>query len=201
MNMRTLVICLLPLSLNLACVDVSSLNREPAEQRRFVLEAKRDSPAAPEGSQSLRVENFHVASAYVNRSFVYRTEGSEVQSDFYNEFHLAPGDAVSQVIRRWLRDSGLFPAVLATGTRIDADLILEGDVIELYGDYRQEPAAAVCAIQFLLIDSASNELLFQEELRARVEFADPSAASLVTAWNACLAEIAEQLEKVLSTRE
>ncbi|MHC5065032.1 MAG: ABC-type transport auxiliary lipoprotein family protein [Planctomycetota bacterium] len=200
MKASILLSCLALTSAIMGCVDVSSLNREAAEQRRYVLDSRREAKLPAAGSQQLQVENFHVSSAYSGRSFVYRTEASAVESDFYNEFHLAPGEAVSQVLRTWLADSGLFRSVRASGSRLAPDLILEGDITELYGDYRSDPAEAVCTIQFILIDASNNELLFQETMSSSIAVNGDSVSDLVAAWNRCLAEISAALEDRLRAR-
>ncbi len=178
------------------CFDLG-LSRETPQQRRYVLEAPRAEPAPGRGRGHLEVRAFHAAGAYAGRSFVYRVVGQEVESDYYHEFQQAPGQAVSEVTRAWLAGSGIYQAVRGGGSRIPADLILEGDVLELFGDYREATAAAVLSVEFTLIDRASSAMLYHQVLSARIGMPDQEPANLVAGWNGCLAEILAKLESGL----
>ncbi len=176
------------------CFDLASLSKETPPQRRYVLEAPRSERSIISGRANLEVRAFHSASAYSGRSFVYRLREQEVESDYYHEFQQAPGQAVSEVTRTWLAASGIFATVRGGGSRVAADLILEGDVLELYGDYREATAAAVLSVEFTLIDRASSALLYHNVLNARSDLPDQEPANLVAGWNRCLTEILAKLE-------
>lgn len=175
------------------CFDLG-LSRETPQQRRYVLEAPRAEPAPGRGRGHLEVRAFHAAGAYAGRSFVYRVVGQEVESDYYHEFQQGPGQAVSEVTRAWLAASGIFATVRGGGSRVAADLILEGDVLELYGDYREATAAAVLSVEFTLIDRDRQAVIYHETLSARSYLPDQEPANLVAGWNGCLAEILVELE-------
>lgn len=177
-----------------SCFDLESLSKETPPQHRYILEAMRDGTRAGNGTGNLEVRAFHAGSAYAGRSFVYLVAENEVESDYYHEFQQAPGQAVSEVVRAWLGSSGIYATVRGGGSRLVADVILEGDVLELYGDYSGEVAAAVLSVEFTLIDRADSMLRYHETLSARVDLSDEEPASLVAGWNRCLAEILAKLE-------
>jgi len=176
-----------------ACFDLG-LSRETPRQRRYVLEAPRSERSTAWGTNNLEVRAFHTASAYAGRSFVYRVAGQEVESDFYHEFQQAPGQAVSEATRAWLAGSGLYRTVRGGGSRLAADQILEGDVVELYGDYREEVAAAVLSVEFTLLDGQGSALLYHGALEARSDLESQDPEQLVAGWNRCLAEILTKLD-------
>src|SRR5205823_13414740 len=50
-----------------------------------------------------------------------------IKVDFYEEWAVPPAQAVEDNLRQWLAASGLFAAVLAPGSQLPADLVMEGD--------------------------------------------------------------------------
>ena len=63
---------------------------------------------------------------------------------------MPPAEAVDDDLRRWLAASGLFGAVVAPGSRLQADLVLEGELTVLHADLGNGTAQAALAL--VLID-------------------------------------------------
>ena len=51
-----------------------------------------------------------------------------VHVDFYEQWAVPPAQAVEDDLRQWLADAGLFRAVVAPGSRLNADFVLEGEL-------------------------------------------------------------------------
>jgi ABC-type uncharacterized transport system auxiliary subunit len=188
---------LLSLTLLVGC----SLKKQAPAKLAFMLEAHRPvNPRTPRDSATLRVHPLTIAAPFEGRNFVYRNTDLNYESDFYHEFLVAPRALLTEQVRRWLQDSGLFRAVLAPASKEDATHSLEGHVTELYGDFRAPKAPkAVVAIHFLLVRdgiSAPN-IVLEKAYRREVAADDRTAEALARAWSKALTEILTALEQDL----
>ena len=114
------------------------------------------------------------------------------ESDFYNEFMVSPVSIITEQIRRWLDDSGVFAGVVNTSSGVKAGYVLEGNVVCLYGDYRDRTSPeAVLEIEFTLISAKglANPIVFHRTYAAARAVEPANAAALVKGFNGCLAEI------------
>ncbi len=96
---------------------------------------------------------------------VLQPDGS-VRTEFYEEWSVPPADAVEDVLRRWLAASGLFSAVLAPGSRLRADLALEGELLTLAGRPADRVSRAALGIVLIDLRPAPVRVLAQAELSA-----------------------------------
>ena len=123
------------------------------------------------------------------------------ESDFYNEFLIAPGSLLTEEVRQWLVGSGLFQHVTDTTSPLEPTYILEGTVSVLYGDYRNgASSAAALGMQFVLVRdvSARTEIVFQKQYAKEVGIREASSEALVNGWNEALRQILKALESDLS---
>jgi len=195
MNRRLLVCSLGPFLAGLsACV---SLERPPADKRRYLLEAARPEAAAPAGDRVLCVPTFHVVSPWAGAGFTRRLPNGVVAVDFDAEFLVPPGTALAEAARRWLAAAGVFGAVVGEGSRALITHWLEADVLELSIDQRAEASPyAVLEIDFLLLDR-ERRIVRRARLSQRIPMADALPATAVEAWGRGLARILAALEQKL----
>ena len=107
-----------------------------AERQSFVLDVTRPPEAKHQSrSASLEVRPLRVSPAYQGTGFVYRREELRYETDYYNAFFTSPGAMITQEVRDWLTDSGLFSLVLDNPSDLQSAYLLEGNVTALYGDY------------------------------------------------------------------
>ena len=141
-----------------------------------------------------------VGASFRARSFVYREEDLRYESDFYNEFFVAPSAMLTADVGTWLAAAGIFREVLPASANADGDFVLEGLVSEIYGDYRDgAKPAAVMAAKFFLIDNRglSGVPIWQTARKQRIVMTsrspDALAAAYTKAWAAMLSDLTRDL--------
>lgn len=197
---RSALPSLLAIALLCGCLGLD-LERAPPEQTRYLLDARRPANAPAAAARSalvLEVRSFHAAQAWANRPLAYRTGAHRVETDFYHEFLVPPGIALAELCRRWLAESGRFAQVVAPGMRTTPDLILEGEVEGLYGDYRDPTAPrAVLELLVMVTDAAGGPARLQVGLAAEAPLDGAGPDALVRAFDAAFAEAMVKLEAEL----
>ncbi len=191
----------IPVALLLAALCSGCMSRQPYAKHQFVLEAARPAqPARPPHDVALAVRDFTIDPVYEGKGLVYRKGESEYESDFYNEFVIAPQILVSSQTRAWLSRSGMFGTVLEPGSLVGPTHILEGSVLVLHGDFRggKQPQA-VMEIRIFLIGGtrAQPEVVFTRDYRVSQQAQAPTAGALVAAFDRCLEQILSALEEDL----
>lgn len=173
------------------------VGRRYPERRAYQLNVARDgSPHEAPRFPAVEIRRFRVSPAYAGRGFVYRTRDGSFESDFYNEFFVAPGAMIQQQTAAWLTASGLFEAVVESGSRAPIGLQVEGNVVAIYGDYSGPGAPeAVLELQFLL--SGPEGRTAQRNYSERVRAQGDDANGLVAAWNDALKRVFTNLEQDL----
>ncbi len=172
------------------------------DRQYFVLDVAR--PAEPTHrarGATLEVRPLRVSPAYQGTGFVYRRQQLRYETDYYNEFFTSPDAMISQEVREWLADSGLFSLVLENPSDLQTACLLEGNVTALYGDYTDPgKPRAVLSIRFSVIDDRAPrpKAVLQSEYREQIGLAESSPQALVRAWNQALGLIFGRLESDLA---
>ncbi len=202
----TCVVLMLALSLG-GCA--ATLPSQPAPQKRFhALNPQRDAPPAPlTVEHALKIRRLVAAPSYASSELVYRLQGGDFATDYYNLFLSPPADQTAQALLQWLRNAQLFSAVQPSGSAVDARYLLEADVLKLYGDYTTTPPRAVAAVQAVLLEDDGLEYVIRMnrtfEAAAPAPPGEPPATAVVQAMEHALAQIFAELEAalVVSLRE
>jgi len=177
------------------------MGRRYVEKRTFLLDVSRDGTVSTaERNVVLRVRTLRVSPRYEGKGFVYRMANFNYESDFYNEFFTSPDSMITEEVRQWLAESGLFQQVVDFSSPVNPTHILEGTVMNLYGDFSEgSQPGAVLGIQFSLIDDIAgrSEIVLQKSYRREVPIQGMPPAALVEAWNEALRKVLIDLEKDL----
>lgn len=190
------LIALLPLVLA-GCGTTILSSRPYIETRSFVLAPRRSGPpVARRPRRTILIRTFRGAPGMDRRALrTVREDGTE-QADFFAEWAAAPVDAAEQALRDWVNASGLFTAVLAPGSRAEADITLEGEVTQL-GVFAAEREARA-ALSVVLLDPRGRVLSQTVATgRAPVAEADPPAEARAAAMVAALGEAFRSVEAAL----
>ena len=173
-----------------ACV---SLERSYPEIRYFVIaipDAAERSNA--DGERILSVANLRVSPRYADKNFVYRISESGYETDFYNQFLIAPDLITTEEVRKGLAAAGIFKYVVGASNQLPANYVLEGSVNALYGDFRNLAAPqAVLEMEFFLHnDNGANPgIIMQKRYMKSIPISGRSPDALVKGWNEALNEI------------
>jgi len=147
------------------------------------------SPAESISGDVLLLHRIGIQSPFDDRRLNYRTGPGTFEPDYYIRFVAAPSDIVTGRLETWLAESRLFQAVVESGTSVEYRYILEGEIIELYGDYSnpQQPSAVITA-EFTLVDDAEGmgRIVLNNRYRQVVPVSSPNPDGLAAGWGTAL---------------
>jgi cholesterol transport system auxiliary component len=182
------------LALCAACVGIE---RSYPDRRYFVLEVPaRASPSNPTASETIQVSNMRVSPRYADRGFVYRTSESGFESDFYNQFLVAPASLITEEVRKDLVGAQIFKHVIGSTNQSQPSYVLDGAVNALYGDFRNvDSPRAVLEMEFFLTSEspAKPGILMQKRYVKSIPLTGRTPEALVKGWNQALEEILTSL--------
>lgn len=170
-------------------------------QRYFLLEVQREGQRQSSSQDViLAVRPFSLSPGYHPKEFTYRTGEFQYESDYYHRFITDAGSQIAEQTRQWLRDSGLFAAVIEPGSTMNATHLLEGNITGLYGDFRDpDNAQAVVRMVFYLLDVTHRNptLVFHKTFQVTTAVSDGQVEQLIEAYNESLKCILRDLEKAI----
>jgi cholesterol transport system auxiliary component len=180
-----------------------SLTRPAPVKRTFLLEPAAPPAAATTKPATLRVGTFTVGEPYRDKGFVYRTSDLGYESDFYDEFFVAPGPMIAGATQRALASAKVFASVVpGAAAPEDGDFTIEGFVSELYADARRSPADAVVGITFYVTRTRyPSAVVWTKAYAQRVPLAGTSPEALAAAWNVALGNVLAELARDLAAAD
>lgn len=194
MNRRLLLLALPSLA---AC---SVLPEHPyVETLRFPLNPRRAGAPARGGKRRvLLVRLMRAAPGQDSRGLRSLREDGTESVDYYAEWTAPPVELAEEALRRWMTDSSLFNAVIAPGSRVRADLVLESELTALHADLGR--GVAVAGISAVLSREAGDrtELLTQLSVRGTAPLPGERplpAEARASAMTAALADALMRLER------
>lgn len=181
------------------CVSRPALNKET-----FIFDAATvPSTNSPSNGRILGIRKLQIATPFEGRSLVYRTGESTYVRDPYAEFLDWPADEMTISIRKQFRNSGFFETVVEPGSSIKPNTLVEINVSQLYGDFRQKDhPSAVMTIRFIFLSAPNgiaDKVLFQKEYSRSLLLKENAAAALIEKWNQALAEILAEVSSDFSS--
>jgi uncharacterized lipoprotein YmbA len=167
----------------------------------FVLDPPFPPAVAKTQPGTLRMGTVTVGAPFRGRQFVYRETELEYQTDYYNEFLVAPAANIGEATARALTAARVFTTVVPSGTALEPDWVLDVFIGSLYGDGRnaQQPAA-VLGMTFFLRRGDGGVPVWTKSYERRVPFTTGSAASYIAAQNGALGDILAEVARDLSAQ-
>jgi hypothetical protein len=105
------------------------------------------------GAIVLKINKLRVSPLFAGRAMVYRVADLQYESDFYDEWFVAPGTLVTQQVHQWLSRSAGFETVVVGTNHVEPTHLLEGTVTEFYGDFRAAPGR--CSVSSCICSTRS----------------------------------------------
>ena len=174
------------------CSGCVSLERSYPEKRLFVIELQPSKGATATNGEVLSLPTLQISPRYADRDFVYRTSQTEYESDFYNQFLIAPAVMITEEARKALAASSGFKFVVGPASPLTPNYVLEGSINALYGDFRNPAApAAVLEIEFFLHNEnpANQGIALHKRYMQSVALKERSPEALVRGWSEALQAI------------
>ena len=109
--------------------------------------------------------------------------------DYYNQWAVDPADAATGALTEWLSASGKFGAVIGPGSRLDPDLIVEGELTEFVADSTVRQSRAIITLTVL---NADHTLLGQRRLLGIAPLADTAPADVIRSERAAMTDALRQ---------
>lgn len=180
-----------------------NVNKPYPERTFFLFEVSSPTQVSTVQGSTVDVNRFSISPRSEGREFIYRTTDLEYKSDFYNQFFRPPHNIITEVVRQWLNESELFNDVLNPASQAIATYQIEGNIVELYGDFRNSASAqAVLSIQLFLLklseDGSDPSILLSKTYNSTQRIGQASPQNLMNGWNAALEEILNEFLKDLS---
>jgi cholesterol transport system auxiliary component len=175
-----------------------SFDRQPLEQVRYALEARRDPRPRPADGPVLVVRPFHAGQGFAGKAFVYRRPDGAIETDFYAEWFVPPAIALTELAAHWLDRSGRFGAAVPLGSRVRPTHALEADLLELSADYGSTPPQARLHVRWLWLGEGER-VTGSGEFDERAPLADTEAATYAQAANRLAARFLEALAATFPT--
>ena len=189
------------LALLLGSATGCGLSERPyLERRQWPLIVRRPSQRQPRAKgRVLLVRSVRAGPGLEARGLQSLQPDGSVKVDFYEEWAVPPAQAVEDDLRQWLADSGLFAAVLAPGSRLSADLVLEGDLTAFWADIPAMRARAALALVLLDQRPSPVRVLMQRTFTAEAPLPSAEAPAIVSALRLALSQVFEQVERAVAS--
>ncbi len=120
----------------------------------------------------MRLGTFSVAAPFSGRAFVYRVDEARYETDYYHGFAAPPRELLREAAVEYWRGKGIYPKgddAGESGTG-GGSYILNLEVIELYGDFRNKRTpAAVLSIYYVLMrqEEKGHNVVFERGITER----------------------------------
>jgi ABC-type uncharacterized transport system auxiliary subunit len=173
------------------------LPEQPYVQRReWPLDVQR-SPILPPRSRGrvLLVRAVRASPGLEVRGLQWLQRDGSLHVDFYEQWAVPPAQAVEDDLRQWLAGAGLFRSVLAPGSRLDADLVLEGELTAFLADLKAGVARTSLALVLLDQRSGAAKVLMQRTETAEEPLAGTDPPALVASLKAALVAVLGKAER------
>jgi cholesterol transport system auxiliary component len=179
----------------------SVLPEQPYLQRReWPLLVRRPTVLPPRtGRPVLLVRSVQPAPGLETRGLQWVLPDGSLHVDYYEQWAVPPAQAVEDSLRQWLADAGLFAAVVAPGSRLSADLVLEAELVAFVGDPRAGVARAGLALVLMDQRPKPVRVLLQKTAAATAPLSGVQPPVVVQALVAALGEVLREVERDVAT--
>ena len=168
--------------------------RPYAERRTWPLQVRRPTNAPRAGRRVLLVRTVRAGPGMEARGLQSVQPDGSVKTEFYEEWAVPPAEAAEDSLRQWLADSGRFAAVVAPGSRLVPDLVLESSLDALWSVSATRQAHAALNVAVIEQKGDVPRILLQRSFSADVLLMGLDAPDAAAGMRAALAQIFTQIE-------
>ncbi len=151
--------------------------------------------ARPTGGGVMLIRAVRVTPPYDGQAFVYRDGPAQYATDYYVNWIAPPSALLTGGLSEWLDRAGPLP-VVASGSNVRADVVLDGEVTRLVIDRtdRARPKAVLSARFFVTRDThAATAVLSDTSYTAEVPATADTPAGYAAAWSRAYRQVLEHL--------
>lgn len=180
-------------------LSACGLSERPyTERRQWPLIARRPrAERARPNSPILLVRNLRAGPGLEVRGLqTLQAEGS-IRTDFYEEWAAPPAQGAEEALRSWLAEAGLYSAVIASGSRLEPDQVLEGELTGLWTIPATNQAHCALGITIVAQRASTTRVILQHRFTAEAALAGTSPREAVEAQASALANVLGQVEAAL----
>ena len=145
----------------------------------------------------IKVDHFSVAPIYDSHRIIYRDKSYKRQAYTYHQWRVSPGDLVTYFLRRDMKHSALFQAVLPRDSNFPSVYLLEGTVDDFFELDTENGWEAVLSISIALMNEAepdiSKKMLFQKVYRTSKPCLHKNPRALAQAMSLAMSEVSEKI--------
>jgi uncharacterized lipoprotein YmbA len=174
-------------------------HRSPAEIHHFLLNVQRPEVETTRSTDAcLQIRPCRMATAFADRSLVYRTGPVRYEQDYYNLFLTNPRDQITDILQLWFLRAGFSECI--PGSASDTlRYILDTQVDTFCADFSAAKPVAVVqmAVTVTRYDKQTSQrtsVLEKVFIRRVLLPPDPAAADVVEGLSQALTQILQQLE-------
>jgi cholesterol transport system auxiliary component len=147
--------------------------------------------------QLLKVERFSVSPTFNSTAMVYRENPFGRDAYHYERWRVNPGDMVTDLVVRDLRNSGLFRAVFTYHDAEETRFLLEGQVEEFLELEEKDSWKATLGVHITFLDLTKSEraekVVFQRSYRFVEPFAEKTPEGLAAGMSKAMEKFSRQL--------
>jgi ABC-type uncharacterized transport system auxiliary subunit len=182
---------------------VGCLPRQPQPDKvhNYTLDYEPPQASGPGLEAVIKVQPFSEAPPYASRMMVYQERDLQPEQDYYRRWRSDPGDLIAYFLRRDLRQSGLFRAVLPLESEVSGTHTLEGTVERLLEIETARGRKAVLTLSATLLRNnvsvISQKVIFQKTYQAEQAVEGSEAGDVARAVSRGLREISRELMRDL----
>lgn len=172
--------------------------RPYVEQRQWPLFVSRPTslPPRPHGLVAL-VRAVQAAPGLEQRGLQSLRPDGSVDVAFYEQWIVEPAAGVEASLRQWLAASGLFAAVLAPGSRLAADIVIESTLTTFLADPPSGVARVALSVAAIDQRRSPAHVVAQGDLRETAPLHGNDAPAEVAALKEALASLLNDVEQLL----
>ncbi len=145
----------------------------------------------------IRMDRFTAAPPYNTTQIIYRDQSFKRNAYVYYRWQTNPGSTVTTLLNRDIKNSGLFTAVIDSGSRFSPSYMIEGTVDEFFEWDAQNAWKAILTVSIILTEKDNidikNRILFQKTYRKAEICKQKRPKALAEAMSLALSKISKEM--------